>query len=201
MKKILAGWALLGWVAAASAAVGWNSSYVYIWPGADPDIWYDLNGSDQSENFHGADLGAFAISGSLFLNAQLNAWADGDDYYTATSFALYYRVYETGDTPPGWSYSQSVSISSQGGNNWQGYAPGVNILQGLGAGSYSVEVFAYKIHYWDTAGGGSWEERIWEGGVDNQPFTAEFQVIPEPGTLGLLGLGLGVLARARRRRA
>ena len=200
MKKILVLLVLLGLAVGAPADVGWLNSYVYVWPGAGPDIWFDLNGSDQSANFHGADLGAYALAGSLFLNSQLNAWADDDDYYTATSFALYYRVYESGDAPPGWSHSDSTSIADQGGNNWQAYTPGVNIIDGLTAGNYLVDVFAYKIHYWDTAGGGSWEERIWRDGVDNQAYTAEFQVIPEPATLGLLGLGLAVLARARRRR-
>ncbi len=205
MKKILAFLVLFVWVAGASADVGWLNSYVSVWPGADPDIWYDMNGTDQSANFHGADLGTYSLTGSglfssLYLNSQLNAWANVDDYYTATSFALYYRVYETGDTPPAWSSSQSVSISNTGGDNWQGTTSGLNIIDGLTAGNYSVDVFGYKIHYWDTAGGGSWEERIWRDGVDNQPYTATFQVIPELATLGLLGLGLAALARFRRRR-
>lgn len=200
MKKILAGLVAFGIAAGAWAAVGWNNSYVVVWPGADPDLWYDMNGMDQSANFHGADLGTFSITGSLFLNSQLNAWADGDDYYRNTSFSLYYRVYENGDTPPGWSHSDSTSITSEGGNNWRGTTPGVNLISGLAAGNYLVDVFAYKIHYWDTAGGGSWEERIWRDGVDNQPYTAEFQVIPEPGTLSLLGLGLAAIVRFRRRR-
>ena len=200
MKRILFCLALLGFAAGASAAVGWNNSYVYVWPGVDPDVYYDLNGTDQSANFHGADLGDFSVLGSLFLNSQLNAWADGDDYYTSTSFSLYYRVYENGDTPPGWSHADSTSITSQGGSNWQAYTPGVNVVEGLPAGDYLLDVFAYKIHYWDTAGGGSWEERIWRDGVDNQPYTAEFQVIPEPATLSLLGLGLAAVARFRRRR-
>ena len=200
MRKILAGLAMIGFATAAAANVGWNNSYVYVWPGEGPDVWYDLNGSDQGQNFHGADLGDYFITDSLFLNGLLNAWADGDDYYTATSFSLYYRVYETGDSPPGWSHSDSTSIAGLGDNNWQAYAPGVNILNGLMAGNYSVDVFAYKIHYWDTAGGGSWEERIWRDGVDNQPYTATFQVVPEPGTLTLAGLGLAALAAFRRRR-
>lgn len=199
MKKILACLVLFGWVAEVSANTGWNNSYVYVWPGADPDIWYDLNGSDQGQNFHGADLGLFTQLGSLYLNSQLNAWADDGDFYTDMSFSLYYRVYETGDTPPGWSSSQSVSITDLGGNNWQGYTPGVNILEGLTAGSYSVDVFAYKIHFFDV-NPEPWEERIWRDGVDGQPYTAEFQVIPEPATLGLLGLGLAAIAGFRRRR-
>lgn len=206
MRKILACLVVFGFVASASANVGWLNSYVYVWPGSGPDIWYDLNGMDQSANFHGADLGDFAFAGSLFLNSQLNAWASpppdppDNDYYTATSFSLYYRVYPTGDSPPGWSYSQSTSISSTGGDNWQAYTPGVNIINGLTAGNYSVDVFAYKIHYWDTPVSGSWEERIWRDGVSDQPYTAEFHVVPEPGTLGLMGLGLAALVRSRRRR-
>jgi hypothetical protein len=200
MKRILAGLVLLGWVAGASADVGWNNSYVYVWPGAGPDVWYDLNGSDQGQNFHGADLGTFQLTSELYLNSQLNAWSDGADYYTDTSFALYYRVFATGDTPPDYSNSRSTSITDMGSNNWQAYTPGVNILQGLGAGEYSVHLFAWKIHYFDS-GAQSWQERIFQGGENDQPFVAEFQVVPEPGTLALLGLGLAAMAGFRRRRA
>ena len=199
MNKILAGIVAFGIAVCAWADAGWNNSYVFIWPGAGPDVYFDLNGSDQSQNFHGADLGTFSISGSLVLNSQLNAWVNSPDYYTDTSFSLFYRVYATGDAPPEYSSSQSVSIANTGGNNWQGYTPGVNILDGLSAGSYSLDVFAYKIHFWES-GPESWEERIYQGGVNDQPFTASFDVIPEPGTLSLMGLGLAAVAGLRRRR-
>ena len=205
MKKLVGGLVLWMFVTGASADVGWLNSYVYVWPGSDPDVWYDLNGSDQGQNFHGADLGTYAITGTLFLNSQLNAWANSDsgnnDHYIDTSFRLYYRVYLDGDTPPGWSYSQSTSITSIGGNDWRAYTPGIDLVdEDLVPGDYLVDVFAYKIHYCDTGGGGSWEERIWRDGVDNQPYTAGFRVIPEPGTMGLAALGLAALAAFRRRR-
>ena len=195
---------LLVSAAVVNGAQGWLNSYVYVWRGAGGDVYYDLNGNDQVQNFDGAVLGTYdpnslGMWSSLFLNSQLNAWVDNNDYYKNDAFQLFYRVYEDGGGTPSWQSSVSTEVQSQGGNNWRALTPGVNIVEGLESGSYRVDVFAYKIATNDLSQA-SWEERIWDEGIDNQPFSATFNVIPEPVTLGLVGVGLGLVALLRRRR-
>lgn len=196
MKRILL-FAML-WMAGAAAVIadqGWLDSFVYVWPGANPNVWYDLNGSTGKENLHGADLGTYdpnsiGLFSSLYLNSEMNAWSDGGDYYDNDGFRLYYRVYRSGEGAPSWQNSQSTSAQFLGDNNWKAYTPGVNIISGLSTGSYNVDVFAYKLA--TNANGSSWEERIYQ--TDEEPFIATFDVIPEPATFSLLALGLGLAA-------
>lgn len=212
MKKILAlavmSFALFNQF--VQGATGWNSSYNYIYNG-EADIYYDLNGSGQpAGNFNNANLGTYNTSlasgpgSSLFLNSQINAWADGGDSYS--NFSLWYRVY-SGSASGTFTQISAGSIYNIGGNNWQGLATGANLLVGRANGTYTVETYLSRTHNW--SGGSQINYLLTSGNTSSIPssnyFTATYQVIPEPSTYALLtlaagGLGAHVIRRRRLRR-
>lgn len=197
MKKILAAMAVAALVSSSAMAnTGWLNSYVNFFDGVGTE-WYDLNGADQSNgNVDGADLGSFSLGYTLFLNSEINAWADGGDAYSAMSIS--YRV-------NGGSFSEITdnSLTDLGGNNFRGETSGGD-LSGLGAGTHTIELYVSRSHTW--SGGGPFTTSLdvdgdTAGGAADNYFTATFTVVPEPGTLALFGLGMAGLAVARRRRA
>jgi hypothetical protein len=183
----------------AFADTGWMNSYAYVWDGS-ADTFYDLNGADQTENFDGADLGQFGPGYTLFLNAEINAWADSGDAYT--DFSLFYRVYS--GTPGTFTQDPVNSIDNVSGNDWRGLATD-NDLSGLGVGTYTVDLYVSRSHTWDAGAGGPYTTYLDINGdtAGGEPtadfFSASFEVIPEPGTMGLLAIGLLGVAGFRRR--
>ncbi|MBP8655054.1 MAG: PEP-CTERM sorting domain-containing protein [Kiritimatiellae bacterium] len=199
MKKLLA-FALVAMMAgAALAETGWMNSYVYVWDGS-ADTYYNLNGADQPEDFNGADLGTFELTSTLFLNSQINAWANGGDSYNYMS--LYWRIGTSG----AFTEQQDNALDNIGGNDWRAITPGVDLIAAAGgAGSYVVQVYAERSHSW--GGGGPYVTQLdvdgdTGGGAPDNFFQASFDInpapVPEPATMSLLGLGALALALRRK---
>jgi len=198
MRKLLVAVAALTMAVSAMAGTGWLDSYVYMNDGVG-DTWYDLQGAGQpGGKFNGADLGIFQQNGQLWLNSEINAWANLGDTYNYMS--LYWRLGTSG----GYTEQQDATLDNPGGgNNWRGITPSVNLLTGLTPGTYTIQVYAERSHSW--GGGGPYITRVdvdgdTGGGAVDNPFAATFDVIPEPTTLALVGLGIAGLLVYRRRR-
>ena len=136
--------------------------------------------------FDGADLGEVNLGGSVTLAAEAQTWN---------------RTFGQ-EVDMGWSINGgNVSwhelgyLSNVGDNNTLWQSPGfngVNVADGLGVGEYDVAVFFRATQDGDDA--------VWDSNAGNN-YTASFEVIPEPTTIGLIGLGLAGLLVARPRRA
>ncbi|HMP89659.1 MAG TPA: PEP-CTERM sorting domain-containing protein [Kiritimatiellia bacterium] len=203
MKKILAtlvaGLLISG---SAMADTGWLGSFVYLNDGGG-DTYYDLNEATANPDFTG-NLGTFNLGYTLWLNAEINAWADSGDVFS--TFRAHYSI--NGGAFQTLTVNQG-DIFNTGGNNWRGLAMGGD-LAGLGVGDHTIDVYLSRTHSWD---GGSYTTYLITtgdigGGVDpgSTPpsgdfFSATFTVVPEPGTIALFGIGLAGLMVARRRRA
>lgn len=190
----------------AMAATQWNGSYAYFWNGTT-DLFFDLNAASANPDYTGSLNGTLGTltqgSFTLFLNAEINADANGGDAYTDMS--VYYRL-------NGGSFTalSDNSLVNTGGDNYRG-TPGGADFSALTAGTYTLDLFLSRSHTW--GGGGPYTTYLNTtgdigGGVepaDVAPagdfFSATFTVVPEPSTMMLAGLGLIGLVAARRRMA
>lgn len=193
----------------AMADTGWLESYVFMNEG-NGDTFYDLNSTVQAAgNFDGANLGTFDITegDQLFLNAEINAWADGGDEFT--EMTLYWRLGQSGAFTAQ-TTTDIFTPDPESPNNQRGLTPGVNLVAEAGIGEHTVEVFASRTHTWDGGAGGPLEiymdtttAPFDTDAITDEPtgdfFSASFEVIPEPGTMGLLVIGLLGAAGLRRR--
>lgn len=150
----------------AYADGGWLGSAVNVSKDGGSQYKYQLNGGytdgswGSNTLFDGYDFGTPT---SLILNgAAGNAWVSGGDYYDATSFVMYYRVYKNGDTPGTWTSVNLSYFALQNGSNfiYDTEIANIDVLALAtvsGTNTYTLEVTMSKNQLWSS---GNWNSMI-----------------------------------------
>jgi hypothetical protein len=157
---------------------------------------YDLNSSTTAPDFDGASLGTFnPLSDELLLDADMVIL---NDFFV--EFArLGYAVYDSEGANIGGVIDVAGFLSSSTGSTetWKIRSSNQpNLLDGLGEGTYTVEVYlvgSYQI--------GEFDSQIFYEDNNNLNYTASYIVIPETSSWILAGIALataGLLFRKRR---
>ncbi|MCK7591354.1 HYR domain-containing protein, partial [Subsaxibacter sp. CAU 1640] len=132
------------------AQSGIYESYAILNINGNGNVYYDLQANTANADFEGSNLGSFDCTGSLLLNgAQNKIYKCGSDDIINGYFQ--YRIYLTTDTPPSFSSSSEIFYTTDDGSStictpginqiWETNAAGINVLNGLSAGTYYLEVF------------------------------------------------------------
>lgn len=200
---------------------GANTPYS-LWNGTGD--WYDPGASPAVVNngtYDGANLGTFntGLGHSLVLTSfdfktwknDVNGWGD------IQNASLRYAITLQGVNPVTFNTLNGGWLQELGGYNqlWGAQNQSLNILQGLPGGNYELHLYGIindlvDGNWWSSQNlNANWQGLPGDGLADNNGtmldrYTAGFTVvtpIPEPATLGLMGLGAAcILARRRRQR-
>jgi len=176
----------LSGVSAQSA--GFNNTFVILSLNGGANTYYDLNAATANVDFNNANLGSFnPASNSLTLKgAEHNVWKCGGCDLTSTR--LYYRIYLTSASGGGFT---AVNLPwTSGFNNgcggqdqmWSTTASNVNVLSGLNAGTYYLEVYSDASV---TCSGGT----IYAGN-NGANYKATFTVTPDYMSLNTMGVAI-----------
>ena len=184
MKKLII-FALTALVAVgAMADTGWYDDYLVISPDGGVNEWYWIGGNPGANTeFAGHDFG---IVGTLAITQiEMKYWSDTQDRGGGSMF------WSVDAAPANEIIWNQTALD---GNDYRGdWSGSVNVANGLAAGSHTLAVWAKS---WDNSGGlGQGDSYLSDGGAN---YTADFQTIPEPATMSLLGLG--ALAMVLRRK-
>lgn len=192
MKKILTLIAGLTVLLAVSASADSSifDGYAYLTSGATAGAgtatWFDLNGSAQSADFQGSDLGDF--ESNLWLGGQTGFWSGGTGVEYIT---MHYNI--TGaDTASGsvsYAFQSYTDPNDQWGTDVSDLSVDLISTHSLGNGDYNIAV-------WVEGKANSQSSIFDNNGGSN--YNATFTVVPEPATIGMLGLG-GLIAMMIRR--
>lgn len=139
----------------ALAGTGIFGTYLFIdADGSATTYGLTETGGASTTDFSGIDLGIFdSVTMTLTLNgAQANTFKNGGGDVTGAE--LSYRVFESSGSPGSFNqvslgfganstYTDAggVTISGGGDQKWEATAAGVDLLDGLAAGTYDLEVF------------------------------------------------------------
>lgn len=145
------------------AGGGWATSAVSVTKDGGSAYLYKLNDAGWTNGDWGANTTFsaydFGTPTSLVLNGGAgNAWADGGDYYDATSFIIYYRVYKNDTSPGSWQTINLDFLAYNVDNNriYDKSNANVDILSLAtvsGTHTYTFEVVMSKKQMWT---GGEW---------------------------------------------
>ncbi|MEL1243785.1 T9SS sorting signal type C domain-containing protein [Flavobacterium sp. DGU11] len=149
MKKILLLLILFAANGIFAQSAGFNNTFIVFSINGNGNLYYDLNGNTSNYDFNNATIGTFcqgSANGMVFKGAEHNIYKCGGCDLTSTR--LYYRIYLNGTTP-GNFVSNTIGYTS-GFNNgcggqdqmWSNVGYNTNLLAGLGAGNYTMEVYS-----------------------------------------------------------
>lgn len=127
---------------------GFNNTFVSLSLNGGSNVFYDLNATTGNPDFVNNNLGSFQVgSNNLTLKgAEHNVWKCNGCDLTGTS--LFYRVYETSATPGVFTpvalpYTSGFNNGCGGQDQvWSSVSNNINILNGLQAGAYYLEVYS-----------------------------------------------------------
>ena len=224
MKFILVGFVMVGSNQSSRAGVNIVDDFVIInalGTGAtySGQNYYDVkrDAALVNPNFSGANLGTFnilstdvTIGGNTYsasgllqlkgaeLKTNVTGPTGGGDYQNSGNFArMFYAVTAAGVNPSSFT-TLNMSLTSEAFPNytWANTATSVDLLQGLAVGSYKLTAyFETNGSYWTGS------QQFYSINPDNNSganYVATFNVVPEPSTGVLMGLGITGLLVLRR---
>ena len=224
MKFILVGFVMVGSNQSSRAGVNIVDDFIILkalGTGAtfSGENYYDVkNDSLLNPNFSDANLGTFnilstdvTIGGNTYsgngllqlsgaeLKTDVTGPTGGGDYQNSGNFArMFYAVTAQGVNPSSFTtLSMGLTREAWPDYTWANTGASVNLLQGLAAGSYQLAV------YFETNGSyfADNSQQFYSINPDNNGganYVATFNVVPEPSTGVLMGLGIAGLLIVRR---
>jgi len=128
------------------AITGIYESYVVLDINNSGNSWYDLNATTTNQDFNGGDLGNYepGINTLVLKGAQNKTYKCNGGNVTGGN--LFYRIYKTTSTPGsfnsiGFSWVSNDLGGCGGNQTWQSITNSINVLSGLSAGNYYLEVY------------------------------------------------------------
>ncbi|GIZ14991.1 alpha-amylase family glycosyl hydrolase [Capnocytophaga catalasegens] len=127
----------------ANADTGIYGSFVIADVGQGGVTYYDCLGNTSNPDFE--NLGNFKAGMSLMLKgAEIKTWKNGSGNITGAF--MYYRVYKAGESPLHFTeiplaWVEDGTDGNPTNQKWAETSKNINLLSGLGIGSYVIEVY------------------------------------------------------------
>ncbi len=204
LRNLIPAFALVSAGTSFGAAGIYDSFLFTTTTGAAPLTFYDIGAVSDNTDFNGANLGSFLLGGSLRLGGQQRSFENNSTVVTTnTIFWKVLGAFTGVNLPLQWTQGDvgaPVNLTTPGDKQWGGDVQGGNaalvlsgnVLVGLPAGNYTLEVYS-EINTNAVNADGT----IFNSNGGNN-FKASFSVIPEPTSAALGMMGLSLLLRRRR---